>query len=301
MPMTCAVGSAAADIKARMSRAALDTTDVPGRIRLTPGGVSRNIAENLARLGAHSIFVGVFGDDTPGRAVIESSRAAGVDVRPILRARHATASLAVILDAAGRQIAGVFSGDILDTLAPGDLAAHLDTIRHADALITDGGTPQATLIRLADAAPPAALFYCNPASVALAPRILPVLGRCDLVTCNHLEAEALTGVPIGSEADALRAAGELVTRGVRHAVVTLGPDGIAYADATRREHRPAQPAQAIDATGAGDALAAAMIFALLRGDAIDTALALGLAAAALTCQAETSVSPAMSLAALGAG
>jgi pseudouridine kinase len=50
----------------------------------------------------------------------------------------------------------------------------------------------------------------------------------------------------------------------------------------------------VDATGAGDALAAAMIIALLHGDSIDTALKLGLAAAALTCEAETSVSPAMS-------
>ena len=46
-----AIGSAALDIKTRLTRAPLPTTDVPGQITLQPGGVARNIAENLARLG----------------------------------------------------------------------------------------------------------------------------------------------------------------------------------------------------------------------------------------------------------
>jgi len=54
----------------------------------------------------------------------------------------------------------------------------------------------------------------------------------------------------------------------------------------------------VDATGAGDALAAALIISLLRGDRIDAALALGLAAAAMTCQSDNSVSPLLSLASL---
>ena len=300
MTTICAIGTAAADIKARMSHPALDTTDVPGRITLTPGGVSRNIAENLARLGAPVVFIGVFGDDAQARSVIEASRAAGMDVRPIVRAGYATAALAVMLDADARQIAGVFSGDILDTLTPLDLAADHDLIRNADALLTDGGVPQPVLAYLADTVRPDALFYCNPASAALAARLPAILHRCDLVTCNHLEAEALTGVAIQSDAGAWQAAHQLIGRGVRRAVITLGSRGLVYADATRQAHRLALPTRVIDATGAGDALAAALIFAHLRGDSIDTALSLGLAAAALTCQAETSVSPAMSLDVLSA-
>lgn len=294
MPVICAVGTAAADIKARMSRPALDTTDVPGRISLTPGGVSRNIAENLARLGAHAVFIGVCGDDARARSVIDLSRAAGIEMRPVVRSGYSTASLAVTIDATGRQIAGVFSGDILDTLTPEDLIPHFDSIRRADAIVSDGGTPEAVLACLADAARPDALFYCNPASVALAPRLAPILRRCDLVTCNPLEAGALTGITI-TDHNTLHAAAELIGRGAKRVVITLGPRGIAYADASRREHRPALPTRVIDATGAGDALAAAMIFALLRGDPIDVAIALGLSAAALTCQVETSVAADMSL------
>jgi pseudouridine kinase len=298
MPTICAVGSVAIDIKARMARLALVTTDVPGRVTLTPGGVSRNIAENLARLGAEAIFIGVVGDDTPARTVIEYTRAAGVDVRPIFRPDMPTAALAVTLDVDGRQIAGVFSGDILNSLTPDDLRPHLDTIRAADALVTDAGTPELSLTYLAGVARPSSFFYCNPASVALAGRMSSILRRCDLVTCNHLEAEALTGTQIRSEADALQAAGELIARGAQRAVVTQGSQGIAYADAALRIHRAPWPARIVDATGAGDALAAALIFALLRGDSIEDALSLGLIAASITCEAETSVSTAVSLDAL---
>jgi len=286
-----------------MSRPPLDTTDVPGHITLTPGGVSRNIAENLARLGGglgasarlRAIFIGVFGDDAPARSVIDASRAAGVDVRPIVRPGQLTASLAVVIDPAGRQMAGVFSGDILNTLTPGDLAPHLDVLRAADAIVTDGGAPGPVLLELARAARPGSLLVANPGSTALAPRLTPILDRCDLVTCNRFEAEALAGIAVSPEDDGLRLAQALVARGVKRAVVTLGASGLAYADAARSLRLPAQPARVIDATGAGDAMAAAILFSLLDGESIDAALALGLRAAALTCEVETSVSPRLSL------
>ncbi len=298
MPIVCAIGSAAADIKARMARPALETTDVPGRITLTPGGVARNIAENLARLGVDAIFIGAMGDDAQARSVIEHSRAAGVDMRPIIRLNLPTASLAVMLDVQGNQIAGVFSGEILETLTPADLHPHLDAIRSADALITDGGLPETVLVHLSEAISSRTLLYCTPSSAALASRLRPVFRRCDLITCNHLEAEAATDMPITSPDEARRAAEAFVVRGARRAVITLGPRGLAYADASDSGTLPALRAQLVDATGAGDALAAAMIFALLHNDAFETALSLGLRAAALTCEVETSVSPAMSLSAL---
>ena len=298
MHTICAVGTAAADIKARMTRPAIDTTDVPGRITLTPGGVSRNIAENLARLGAHAVFIGVLGNDAQARSVIDDSQRAGVEMRPIMRADRSTATMAVTLDMQGQQIAGVFSGDILDTLSRSDLDAHLDLIRSAAAVVSDGGAPQAVLGYLAEVVSPHTLFYCNPGSVTLAPRLHAILPRCDLLTCNQFEAEALSGMSITSPEQAMSVARSLVDAGVKRLVITLGAGGMLYADAARCEARAAYPAHVVDATGAGDALAAAMIFGLLSGDTVDAALKLGLAAAALTCRSDHSVSPLLSLTAL---
>jgi len=265
-----------------------------------PGGTARNLAENLARLGSDAIFIGVMGDDAQAHSVIAHGQAAGIDMRPITRSGLPTASLVVVLDADGNQIAGVFSGDILDTLTPADLHPHLDSIRAADVLIADSGAPEDVLVYLSKVVPSRTMLCCTPGSVTFAPRLRPILQRCDLVTCNHLEAEALAGQPIASLDEARFSAQTIVARGAARVVITLGPRGLAYADAVDSGTCPALPTRLVDATGAGDALAAAAIFALLSGDPFQTALTLGLHAAALTCEVETSVWSDLSLDALHA-
>jgi sugar/nucleoside kinase (ribokinase family) len=84
-----AIGTAAVDIKARLARSPLPTTDVPGAITIKAGGVARNIAENLARLNVPIVFAGIMGDDPQARLLIELSRAAGLVVRPIARSAPA--------------------------------------------------------------------------------------------------------------------------------------------------------------------------------------------------------------------
>jgi len=309
MQSLLAIGTAAVDIKARLARSPLPTTDVPGAITIKAGGVARNIAENLARLDVPIVFVGIMGDDPQARLLIELSRAARLDVRPIARSVSSTtdpirsklpndlstATLNVVLSPDHRQIAGVFSGAILDALQPSDLDQLRDAIEAAPAIIADGGLPADVLIALRDRLPADVFFYCNPGSVALSSRLEPILDRLDLLTCNHLEAAALTQVNVNGPAKLISAAMILVKRGVKRAVITFGARGLAYADEERSLYQPARPAHLVDATGAGDALAAAMIEALLRDEPINVCLQRGLAAAAITCESEDSVAREMSM------
>jgi pseudouridine kinase len=307
-----AIGSAAVDIKACLARSPLPTTDVPGAITIKAGGVARNIAENLARLDVPIVFAGIMGDDPQARLLIELSRAAGLDVRPSARSAPSptdpirsklpndlsTATLNVVLGPDHRQIAGVFSGDILDALQPRDLDQLRDAIDAAPAIIADGGLPADVLIALRDRLSADVFFYGNPGSVALSSRLEPILDRLDLLTCNHLEAAALTQVNVTSPAKLISVAMILIKQGVKRAVITFGGRGLAYADEERSLYQPARPAHLIDATGAGDALAAAMIEALLRDEPINVCLQRGLAAAAITCESEDSVAREMSMEAI---
>jgi pseudouridine kinase len=206
--------------------------------------------------------------------------------------------LNVVLGPDHRQIAGAFSGVILDALQPRDLDQLRDAIDAAPAIIVDGGLPVDVLIALRDRLPADVFFYGNPGSVVLSSRLEPILDRLDLLTCNHLEAAALTQVNVTSPAKLISAAMILIKQGVKRAVITFGGRGLAYADEERSLYQPARPANLIDATGAGDALAAAMIEALLRDEPINVCLQRGLAAAAITCESEDSVSRLMSLEAI---
>src|SRR5512139_1028261 len=173
MPSLLPIGSVVFNIKARLTRVPLPTTDVPGQITLKPGGVARNIAENLARLGVPIVFAGIMGADPQARLLIELSRAAGLSVHPLTRSAPApddlyrlklpavlpTATLNVVLGPDDRQIAGAFSGDILDALQPSDLDQLQDLIDTAPVIICDGGLPADVLLRLREMLPEEAFFY----------------------------------------------------------------------------------------------------------------------------------------------
>ena len=56
----------------------------PGRITLSAGGVGRNIAENIARLGCTVNLLSAVGNDGFGTFLLEECRKAGVETEEIL-------------------------------------------------------------------------------------------------------------------------------------------------------------------------------------------------------------------------
>ena len=78
-PFVLALGGANLDIVAT-AQAFQAAESNPGRIRCAPGGVARNVAENLARLGHAVGLVTLFGDDAFGTALRAATAAAGVDL-----------------------------------------------------------------------------------------------------------------------------------------------------------------------------------------------------------------------------
>ena len=77
-PSVVAIGAANIDINGYSTSALLHEESNPGRVELCAGGVARNIAENLARLGVEVELLTALGGDGLQRLIIESCRAAGV-------------------------------------------------------------------------------------------------------------------------------------------------------------------------------------------------------------------------------
>ena len=101
------VGGINADLKARTTAPLVPGTSNPGTATLTPGGVGRNVAENLAHLGRPVALVGVVGDDDLGRLVLDATAAAGVDVSHVRTHPGPTGSYTALLDHRGELVAGV--------------------------------------------------------------------------------------------------------------------------------------------------------------------------------------------------
>lgn len=296
-PQVLVIGGANLDLRGRPTTPLILATSNPGLTRRQPGGVGRNIAENLARLGARVRLLSAIGDDEPGKYLIATTAAVGVDTSGVLvREGEATAIYLAILDEKGVLLAAISDMRVLESLTPEYLRGHKKAIQDSDLIIVDANPTAeaiATAVHLASqvGVPIAAISVSQPK----APRLRPHLASFSFLFCQEDEAELLSEKRISNDDPALAAAQDLVRKGVGLAVVTRGKKGVAYATPQETGHIPALAAQVVDETGAGDALAAATLFGALSGLPTKDALRLGLVAAALTVQTENTVSPELSI------
>ncbi|PJE97396.1 hypothetical protein CUT44_11955 [Streptomyces carminius] len=256
------------------------------------GGVGRNVAVNLARLGARSTFVGLSGFGADAAELEDVLAATGVEVR-VRRTTDGVGRFDVLLDGRGNQVC---ARPVLPDPAQGkplctpDLAARVE---RADAVVVEGGLDEGLLEWTARQARGRAVPVCGmptrQGDLGPRPRLLPLY---DILILNTAEARAVLDgtVPAGAESArrACPAAAVLAAclhrLGPRVVVVTGGPDGaaVAWPRCPDAVHLPTEPVPCADDTGAGDALASAFLFGLTSGEGPRAALARGLSAAALT-------------------
>lgn len=291
------IGAAGLDLKGYAAGALRLGATNPGQVRRSVGGVARNIAENLARLGQPVFLVSAVADDEAGRWVLERTRGAGVEVSHVaVVPQGRTGTYLAVLDEQGNLVVAVDDMGILETITPRYLQDRRSLFEQAAMVILDANLSPAALrsaIRLARrcGVPVAA----DPTSPTLAMRLRPFLPELFLVTPNAAEAEALTGLPASNIDEALFAARYLTALGVQVAIITMAEMGLVYAAGDLSGHIPALRTEIVDFTGAGDALTAAVIFALLHEIPVEEAVRLGVAAAALTLRSRETVSPELSL------
>lgn len=294
-----AIGSSGLDIVGRASDALHMGTSNPASLRMSPGGVARNVAENLARLGTDVYLISVVGDDPQGELVLNKAAEAGVHVDTVLKvAGSRTGAYLAVLDDQGNLQLAMDDMRIVEAVTPDHLRACRSLIENASVVFVDGNlSPRslALVVRLAHHAgvPVAA----DPTSVSLAPRFADLLNDLWLLMPNETEASALVPQPLphADRVRALDAAHHLVSRGVEVAVITMAEFGVAYASPEVSGLVPAVQTVVLDPTGAGDAQTAAVVFALLNDIPLDEAIRLGASAAALTLRTQGSVVPDLSI------
>ncbi len=291
------IGAANIDIKGQAAQPLVPETSNPGDVKLAVGGVARNVAENLARLDVRVTLLSAVGEDAFGQDILERTAGAGVDVTHVLRSReHHSGAYLALLDPEGRLITSIDDMAVMELLTPRYVYERRRLFKEADMVVMDGNVPPRTIASVIRAAKREGVPVCvDPTSVALAPRFTPHLRHIAIMTPNIPEAEVLCQREIKGRRDAISAAECLVSLGVQTAIITLGPEGLAYATAQQRGWVPAIRCEIVDLTGAGDALTAGVVFGLLNQLHLDEAVRLGVSAAALTLQTRESVRPDLSL------
>lgn len=279
------IGAAGVDIVARIEGDVQMETSNQAQIRTSFGGAARNVAENLARLGQTVSLLTVLGKDELGDEVLAYTRQAGVDVSHIHRIDHfPTGFYMAVLNPGGRLQYAFDDMRALKEMSSSYLTYHQDLFENASLLFVDANLPRETLATAFELAARYNLPVCaDPTTRSLAPRLKPYLKQLRMIVPNAAEAAILTGQPFeaADSAATLQAARALVNLGVDIALITMSELGLCYATSETSGHIPAINTTIKDPTGAGDALTAAVIYALLNDIEIDDAARLGAAAGAL--------------------
>jgi len=290
------VGGANTDILGVPSGLLLPADSNPGHVITSAGGVGRNIAENLSRLGVVSHLVTAFGSDVASSELAASCRLAGIDVSSSVVAQDIPGARYLAIVDEDRDLA-VAINDMraLDLLTPEALSERrrVALLASATLVVADANLPAETLAWLADSV--TAPLLVDAVAAAKARRAAGVLPRLAAIKASTLEAGALLGRPIADPDAARGAAEDLVGRGVGAAFVTCGPAGAAWADETSSGTVAAPKVPVASTNGAGDAFAAGVAYAMLVGAPAGVAAMLGTAVAALALQDEETVSLAVTL------
>jgi pseudouridine kinase len=293
------IGAAGMDIVGRLRGELHLGSSNPAQIRSTFGGVARNVAENLARLGQPVRLITAVGQDAAGEQLLAQASKAGVDVSYAIRtAEYPSGVYLATVDAQGEMQLALDDMRAIAAITPEYLSENATLFKEASLLFVDANLSRPTLSRAISLARKAGIPVCaDPTTAVLARRLRPHLKKLSLVTPNHIEAGVLCERPVdpGREEQALEAAKCLVSQGVQIAILTLAEFGVCYATSQTSGKLPAIRTEIVDPTGGGDALTAAVLFGLLNDIPLDDAIRLGVSAATLTLRYPGAVVPDLSL------
>lgn len=306
-PGVVVIGGANMDIKARSNAKAVPATSNPGRSTMSAGGVGRNIAENLARLGTRTHLVAAIGRDPLGDTLFRSTADAGVLLDDAIRTDTPTGTYTAVLDADGELVIGIADMLATEALTPAQVDAARSTISAADILVLDGNLSGETISHARALGEAAGIrTVIEPVSVPKVAALTALPGMFDpahplyLVTPNRDEVTAMTGLPAGSDRELRAAADHLHERAVEYVWIRLGAVGSLLSGPHGAVAIPTLPTQVTDVTGAGDSMLAAFCHALLAGADPVEAARLGHAASALTIASTHTVRPDLSPALIAA-
>jgi pseudouridine kinase len=290
-------GGACIDVKAFVASTFVLATSNPGRARLTFGGVARNIAENLARLGVPVALLAAVGADFLGDAVLAYCRKIGIDCDLMLRRQTATDLYSAHLSPEGELIGAIAAMSNADSIDAEVVRTHAGFLASARYLVCDANLSVAALVAAAEIAQQANLpLVIDPVSVAKAPRLRALIAArlpIRLMTPNLAELAAIAEYPINTDSDMAICCRRLHSYGVEALIIGLGERGAFVASVEGQAFLKAETSRVCDVTGAGDAALAATLWALRQGyDLLESARA-GQYAASLTVASEATVSDAI--------
>ena len=282
----CVVGALHRDLVVRATRFPQPGETVPGEgFSLFVGGKGANQAVAAARLRGRVAQVGALGDDEWGGVVLAALVAEGLDLVHVATVPRVHTGVGVITVVPGGENTIVVAPGADHAVTPADVERAAGAIAEADVLLVQGELrPETTLAAMEVARNSNTVVVYNAAPVTALPE--GFLRHVDILVANRGEAVELLGegAAVRDEGAQIGPAGlarRLASLGPERIVLTLGAEGALAFNGQELEHVEPFPVQAVDATGAGDAFAAALAVSRSEGARLRDSVRFACAAGAL--------------------
>jgi len=306
------IGGCNLDITGCSNHSLIDADSNPGLISQSAGGVGRNIAENLAHLNNYVTLISALGVDKSGDWLLEHCRRAGINMDNIVRQPNInTGTYLAINNTNGMLHSAIADMTILDSINS-ELLAHKHSLLRSSSMLLIEANIHSSCIEWLSKQQLSTPIYADAVSATKAVRLLPILPYLTALKVNRDEAIAIL-----TAANAHRSKGnnyniksshlkslssvqddelahQLIKLGVKNVLLSLGDQGVLFANQQQQIKQAIYSVTASNDTGAGDALFAAFIHGQLAAWPIDETLAFASACAAVTLASNAANDPDLS-------
>lgn len=228
----------------------------PGKVKVSCGGVCRNIAENMSLVGTNTQFISILGDDEKGKDILRQAEKVGLDMSNTLIIHGgSTPTYMAILDENGEMVSAVVDTKLANEFSKEALSERASIIENAEYMFLGADNPP-FIEHIVTTYQGKTKFVLDPVSAAKAARIKHLLHYFHTVKPNRHEAEVLCGFEVKTYEDARKAGAYLRGLGVQNVFISLDVDGVYYNDGKEEGIIKANALEVINVTGAGDAFVA---------------------------------------------
>lgn len=266
----------------------------PGNIKISLGGVCRNISENLARVGVNTKFISIIGDDENGRNILCHSKMIGYNMEEsLILEGGCTPTYMAILDHTGDMVSAVVDMESLDEMDTDFIDSKKEVISNAEYTILDADDAE-ILEYILTKYRGKTKFILDPVSAAKAQQIKHLIKYFHTIKPNRYEAEILCGFKIETREDLERAGDYFLSLGVENIFISLDADGIYYTNGKESGQIKATDVKVKNTTGAGDSFVAGVGFGYMNNLSLKDTVKYAIAMSIITISHEDTINPKMS-------
>lgn len=250
------------------------------------GGKAANRAYLVKRLGAPSLLLARTGDDDEAKEVLNPLKEAGVNLDHVKQSQGQRTGLSMIVvrpDGKKTIILSANANQNWESEGPDRVKQAILDAPEGSVLAVDLEVPAAVVQAALEAARKRGFLIVLDPSPTSALKA-EYYEMADFLTPNKSEAESMVGFEIQNKEDGYKACKAMQEKGARHVIIKLGEDGFVMLSDDERHFVPAPDVQVTDTTGAGDAFAGALTFALWEGQDAVRALRFAVTASSLATE-----------------